>query len=144
MKRKVCVRSMVLGAVIMLVGLAVGAIVSPPLIAQRNGVFDKISCRTLEVVDENGNLAIVLSTELINRDNEPKANGVLVLDKQGNGGGIELICGAQKNWIQVSGEGAIESINLSVGEQRDASIHISDGLGKVAWEAPLHLQEDFK
>ena len=136
MKRKVCVRSMVLGAVIMLVGLVVGAIVSPPLIAQRNGVFDKITCRELEVLDENGNLAIVLSTELINRDNGPKANGVLVLDKQGNGGGIELICRAEKNWIQVSGEGTIESINLSVGEQRDASIYISDGLGKVAWEAP--------
>ena len=136
MKRKVCVRSMVLGAVIMLVGLAVGAIVSPPLIAQKNGVFDKITCRELEVLDENGNLAIVLSTELISRDNEPKANGVLVLDKQHNGGGIKLICGAQKNWINVSGEGATESINLSVGEQRDASIYISDGLGKVAWEAP--------
>ena len=144
MKRKVCVRSMVLGAVIMLVGLVIGAIVSPPLIAQKNGVFNKITCREFEVLDENGNEAIVLSTELITRDNEPKANGVLVLDKQGNGGGIHLICGAQKNWIQVSGEGAIESINLSVGEQRDASIHISDGLGKVAWEAPLHLQEDFK
>ena len=144
MKRRICVRSMGLGAGIMLIGLAVGTIVSPPLIAQRNGVFDKITCRELEVLDENGNEAIVLSTELINRDNEPKANGVLVLDKRGNGGGIHLICGAQKNWIQVSGEGAIESINLSVGEQRDASIHISDGLGKVAWEAPLHLQEDFK
>ena len=96
----------------------------------------KITCRELEVLDENGNLAIVLSTELISRDNEPKANGVLVLDKQGNGGGINLICGAQKNWINVSGEGETESINLSVGEQRDASIYISDGLGKVAWEAP--------
>ena len=30
MKRKICVRSMFLGAVIMLIGLMVGAIVSPP------------------------------------------------------------------------------------------------------------------
>ena len=35
MKRRICVRSMGLGAVIMLIGLAVGAIVSPPLVAQR-------------------------------------------------------------------------------------------------------------
>jgi len=41
---------MVLGAVIMLIGLAIGAIVSPPLIAQRNGVFDEIQCSRLKVV----------------------------------------------------------------------------------------------
>ena len=54
MKRRICVRSMMLGAVIMLIGLAVGAIVSPPLGAQRNGVFDEITCRSLNVVDEKG------------------------------------------------------------------------------------------
>lgn len=44
---------MALGAGIMLVGLVIGAIVSPPLIAQRNGVFDKIVCREIEVVDKD-------------------------------------------------------------------------------------------
>ena len=28
--------------------------------------------------------------------------------------------------------------------QSVCQIYISDELGKVAWEAPLHLQEDFK
>ena len=45
----------VLGAVIMLVGIGIGSILSPPLIAQRNGAFDKIICRELEVIDEKGN-----------------------------------------------------------------------------------------
>ena len=63
MKRKICVKSMGLGAGIMLIGLVVGAIVSPPLIAQRNGVFDKIQCCELRVVDENGNKAIFLGIE---------------------------------------------------------------------------------
>ena len=63
MKRKICVRSMALGAVIMLIGLAVGAIVSPPLIAQRNDVFGDIQCTGLTVVDKNGNKAIALKTE---------------------------------------------------------------------------------
>ena len=76
MKRSICVRSMMLGAVIMLIGLVVGAIVSPPLGAQRNGVFDEITCRTLRVVDENGKQAIVLgSIEGLNVET--------VLDKQG-------------------------------------------------------------
>ena len=63
MKRNICVRSMGLGAVIMLIGLAVGAIVSPPLGAQRNGVFDEIICTGLTVIDKNGNKAIALKTE---------------------------------------------------------------------------------
>ena len=63
MKQKICVRSMALGAVIMLIGLAVGAIVSPPLGAQRNGVFDKIFCRSLTVVDSEGSIGIMLNKD---------------------------------------------------------------------------------
>ena len=55
MKRKICVRSMFLGAVIMLIGLMVGAIVSPPLIAQKDDVFGDIQCTKLTVpVDYRG------------------------------------------------------------------------------------------
>ena len=80
MKRKICVRSMFLGAVIMLIGLAVGAIVSPPLIAQRNGMFDEIQCKRLTVVDEDGNKAIGLfSTGVL-----VKENMMVVYDKLGN------------------------------------------------------------
>ena len=80
MKQKICVRSMGLGAVIMLIGLAVGAIVSPPLVAQRNGVFDEIQCKRLTVVDEDGNKAIRLfSTGVL-----VKENMMVVYDKLGN------------------------------------------------------------
>ena len=74
MKRKICVRSMVLGAAIMLIGLAVGAIVLPPLIAQRDDVFGDIQCTGLTVVDKQGNVAVALDTD--------DANQVLVNDKQ--------------------------------------------------------------
>ena len=67
MKSRICVRSMGLGAVIMLIGLAVGAIVSPPLIAHGGagviGVFGEIVCTGLTVIDKNGNKAIALKTE---------------------------------------------------------------------------------
>ena len=127
---------MALGAGILALGIIIGQFVTPDIEAQNNGVFDIIQCRGLKVIDANGNEAIVLSTELITRENASKANGVLVLDKQGNGGGIGLFRSAQKTWIRVSGEGATESVILSVGEERDASISISDGLGRIAWEAP--------
>ena len=66
----------VLGAVIMLVGLGLGAIVSPPLIAQRNGVFDEIECSKLTVVDKNDKLAIILAA------NEDE-NGIVLLNQAG-------------------------------------------------------------
>ena len=46
----------------MLIGLAVGAIVSPPLVAQRDSVFDKITCRELRVVTESGKVGIRLGS----------------------------------------------------------------------------------
>ena len=37
----------VAGAIVMLIGLGIGAIVSPPLTAQNNGVFDRVICSEL-------------------------------------------------------------------------------------------------
>ena len=62
MKHKVSVRDMALGAVIMLIGLAVGAVVSPPTIAQRDGVFGEIECTGLKVVDKYGKTGIDLAS----------------------------------------------------------------------------------
>ena len=78
MKRRICVRSMGLGAVIMLIGLAVGAIVSPPLGAQRNEVFDYITCRGVKIVDELGKDAILL-------DSHENVNRIIVFNKAGEG-----------------------------------------------------------
>lgn len=63
-----------LGALIMLIGIGVGSVVSPPLIAQRNGVFNEITCRKLTVVDEAGNKAIYLTST-------KEANGVFVANQ---------------------------------------------------------------
>ena len=126
MKRRICVRSMMLGAVIMLIGLAVGAIVSPPLVAQRNGVFDEIQCRGLRVVDENGNPAISLrSTESLNT--------VAVFDKQGKVA-VGLASMEEVNTVTVSdkqGEVAIDLSALSVTEPVN-SIGIRDAAGNEA------------
>ena len=90
MKRKVCVRSMVLGAVIMLIGLAVGAIVSPPLIAQRDDVFGEIQCRMLTVLNKQGKPAVALaSTEYGGRvdvfNNQGKNRATMQVNEYGNG-----------------------------------------------------------
>ena len=65
------------GAVIMLIGMTVRAIVSPPLIAQRNGVLGEIQCTGLTVVDRSGEPAIVL------RADEMLGNGVVIHNPTG-------------------------------------------------------------
>ena len=64
-----------LGAGIMAVGITIGQFVTPNIEAQNNGVFDKIVCREIEVVDQDGNQAISLGS------NE-RGNGVIVYDNQ--------------------------------------------------------------
>ena len=49
-----------LGAGILAVGIIIGQIITPDIEAQSSGVFDKITCREIEVVDKNGKKAIGL------------------------------------------------------------------------------------
>ena len=69
-----------LGAVIMLVGIGMVSIVSPPLIAQRDGVFGEIECTKLRVVDKAGKTAVRLSAD-------ENGNHVTVVDKMGKTSG---------------------------------------------------------
>ena len=91
MKHKVSVRDMVLGAVIMLIGLAVGAVVSPPIIAQRAGVFGEIECTGLKVVDKHGKTAIELGSY-------ESGNEVTLFDKSGK---VGVVLGAIDGWANV-------------------------------------------
>ena len=53
---------MAIGAGIMALGITIGQFITPNIEAQGNGVFDKITCREIEVVDAKGNKAIVLGS----------------------------------------------------------------------------------
>ena len=67
----------VLGALIMLIGMGVGAIVSPSLIAQRADILSDIKCTSLTVVDMSGAPAIVLRTD------ETLGNGIVIHNPRG-------------------------------------------------------------
>ena len=45
---------MALGAGILALGITIGQIITPPIEAQHNGLFNEITCRQLTVVDKNG------------------------------------------------------------------------------------------
>lgn len=72
----------ILGAAIMIVGMGIGAIVSPNLIAQSDGEwnhFDHVTCRSLTVADGNG----LLGVRLVAGDGDHGANGMCIFDKSG-------------------------------------------------------------
>ncbi len=76
-----------LGAGIMAVGITIGQFITSDIEAQSHGVFDKIICRELEVVDKDGKKAIVL------RSNEDY-NKVIVYNpqsKRANVVGVRLV-----------------------------------------------------
>ena len=114
MKRKICVRSMVLGAGIILTGLVVGAIVSPPLIAQRNGVFGDIVCTALTVLDKNGKSAILLrSTEY--------GNNVTVEGKDGNS--VYLSSSEDGSSVAISGKNGNGVVIRTLGEYNSVTLY---------------------
>lgn len=115
MKKKICVRSMMLGAVIMLIGLAVGAVVSPPLVAQRNGVFGDIECTGLTVVNEEGK-------QVIEFGSSTKGEGMFdVRDKNGKRG-IRLIAGEEGNSVMLAAPGGRDKAVSISSEQTTNSI----------------------
>ena len=106
-----------LGAGIMAVGITIGQFVTPTLDAQSNGVFDKVVCREIEVVDKDGNKAIALfsdanSARLIVYNSQGKqgiklesggwGNYVLVFETQDDKKeGVSLACTSYENYVIV-------------------------------------------
>lgn len=89
---------MALGAGILALGIIIGQIITPDIKAQNNGVFDKITCRELEVVDEKGETGIGLVSDR-------RGNRVSVYDKQ------------EKVAIDLSHFGSIECQSLYIANE---------------------------
>ena len=126
-----------LGALIMLTGIGVGVIVSPPLTAQRNTVFGKIECTGLTVVDKAGNPVVVLgaSEQLMSSSTNQvsiKRNGVLLLDPSGKDA-IFLSANEGMNSLSVynkSGEKTEEAVFLFASQFLGNGVIVSDHAGK--------------
>ena len=116
-----------LGAAIMLIGIGVGSIVSPPLIAQdtpEKGVFSEIECRRLVVRDKAGNKAVALYAEAL-------GNSVALYNSEGKRAVI-LSAGkrGRSNSVIIRNKSAKNTVNLSVSEQLGTSVSIRNPAGK--------------
>ena len=148
-----------LGAVIMLIGIGVGSIVSPPLIAQdtpEKGVFSEVECRRLVVLDKAGNKAVALYAEALGNsvalyNSEGKRAVILSAGKRGRSNSVTIRNKSAKNTINlfVSEQlGTSVSIKNPVGKGRirlsaresGSRISVADKAGNVLWEAPVRKE----
>ena len=126
---------MVLGAGIMAIGIIIGQVITPDIEAQNNGVFDEITCRSLNVVDEKGNAGIQLlavgdTNVIVIGDNSPGTgriylgtdhgtNGITIIDGAGNSA-IELEAKEHNNYVQLFDKAEKEAILLNTHEDANA------------------------
>ena len=74
----------------MLIGMWVSPLISPPITAQHNGVFDKIQCRKIEVIDKDGETTILVEDGGVFVGGK---NGGIVFMSTDEHGGIVLVRG---------------------------------------------------
>ena len=134
----------ILGAVIMLIGVGVGAIVSPPLTAQRNGVFGKIQCTELTVIDKSGEPAIRLKTN----DKLGPDNHIVIYDPLKQKSAIRLSSRVLHEWvsnhvdifnpetgtsgISLDAYDSFSAIDLSAGDRHPKMLGAQQLIGLVA------------
>ena len=139
---------MILGAVIMLMGIGFGLLVSLPLVGQPNGVFDEIRCHRLITVDEKGNEHVVLARGMViqNPFNEAKivlnvlkvgaADGYVLIDDSDGKTAIQLISREYENRINISDKNGNRRIALGSHVDDPGYIAIYDEAHKVKWAVP--------
>ena len=109
----------------MALGIIIGQIITPDIEAQNNGVFDKITCREIEVIDKDGETAIRLYTTkhggdiwMGSKDGRVAAMGIT------ESGGMVYLNGKGKGTDggTVSMHTHEDSASLDVGDKSDGGI----------------------
>ena len=119
---------MVLGAVVLAVGIAIGQFMTPNIEAQNNGVFDTITCRKIEVVDEIGDPRILLA--------ENKDGSLFTIFDELAEPRIQLGAGEGPQGAVFYGKAGHEKIIFGSSEEYPNSIIILDRAGNVIWRVP--------
>ena len=89
-----------LGAGIMAIGIIIGQVITPEIEAQSNGVFDKIICKEIEVVDKAGKRIAFLGGGVSSWKRTAKNNFFEIFNKDG------------EKAIRLSADGPVNAINI--------------------------------
>ena len=139
---------MLLGAAIMAIGIVIGQIITPDIEAQSNGVFDKITCLELEVIDGKGKTAAMLGstreatgvfvfdkqgTPAVILSSSSKGNGVQVFNKQRQA--VDLGSSSEGNGLTIRDKRGRTAVSLGASDESGA-MEVHDKWGNVRWRAP--------
>ena len=114
-----------LGAAIMLIGMWLSPLISPPVTAQHNGVFDKIQCTSLTVVDKQGQTAVKLVSD------EEFGNRVTVFNEQGTPA-VTLVSREEFNEVTVFNQQRNPAVGLTSDEELGNGVTIYNEQGNPA------------
>lgn len=145
---------MALGAGILAVGIMIGQFVTPDIEAQSNGVFDKITCREIEVVDKAGKRRAFLGRGVtpLSKGRELVGNTFQLFDKDGNKV-IELSADDLANEIVLydkKGNNAVRLVEVGGGftaiqvrqsGKQGFSVDLFDGLHSISVYDPSETTE---
>ena len=98
-----------LGAGIMAVGITIGQFVTPRIEAQSNGVFDKVVCRQITVVDSAGKPAITLDSWDTGQN---ITNTVRVYQSQSPSVALVLESTNRANSVYINDKGGLSAFDL--------------------------------
>ena len=129
---------MALGAGILALGIIIGQVITPDIEAQNNGVFDKITCREIEVIDKDGNEAIRLYTTKHGGDiRMDSKDGRIATMSIGESGGNVFLSGKGKGFdggtvgmFTYEGSASL-SVNDRLVSDRGISMFATDSDGRI-------------
>ena len=113
-----------LGAGIMLVGLTIGAIISPMAVSQDKTFLGDFECRSLTVVNKEGKRVIELGSHT-------KEGGLVDVRDENGKKGVRLIAGEGGNSVLVSAPGGRESA-VSISSEKDTNSILMNWRGQPA------------
>ncbi len=125
---------MALGAGILAFGITIGQFITPDIEAQNNGVFDKITCREIQVVDEHGKLRIYLDilngASIISFHNSQGSDAIRLYAAEGTGNSVIVY---DKGLRAISLDSTFMSFDS---DEKSNRVRVFDEQGKLKWETP--------
>ena len=135
---------MALGAGILALGIIIGQVITPDIEAQNNGVFDKITCRGIGVIDKDGEMTILVQDGSVSVYGKDGGSATMSTDEHGgsvvvggkDGGIVGMSTNEHGGVVNVSGKDG-GGTRMGTGEHGG----VVDVLGKDGGGAEMRTDE---
>ena len=117
------------GASLIVLGMLLCSVFSPPLVALENGVFDTVVCKELAIVDKTGNVRIMLGMA-------DKVVAITMHTETGKSN-VFLSNGEEGPILSLKSPRGKSEVSLIVHNVAGGNLKTKDMTGRVTWSSPL-------